>query len=82
MISELEKEKLNKKGEIFQTKYIKFRKKKLIIDLSPDFRIKDITIWKKWYKMDHTEPVLLKNSVYGLSEHYKKELQNTKFISI
>ena len=58
-----------------------YDKKKLIIDLSPDFRIKDITLWKKWYKMDHTEPVLLKNSVYGLSEHYKKELQNTKFIS-
>ena len=32
LISELEKEKLNKEGEIFQTKYIKFRKKKLIID--------------------------------------------------
>ena len=31
--------------------------------------------------MDHTEPVILKNSVYGLSEHYKKELQSTKFIS-
>jgi N-acetyl-gamma-glutamyl-phosphate reductase len=58
-----------------------FDKKKLIIDLSPDFRIKDITLWKKWYKMDHTEPALLKNSVYGLSEYYKKELHNAKFVS-
>ena len=46
--------------------------KKLIIDLSPDFRIKDVNLWKKWYKVDHTEPLILKNSVYGLSEIYKK----------
>lgn len=58
-----------------------FNKRKLIIDLSPDFRIKDITLWKKWYKMDHTEPVLLKSSVYGLSEFYREELKNAKFIS-
>ena len=57
-----------------------FDEKKLIIDLSPDFRIKD-NIWKKWYKRDHTEPHFIKNSVYGLSEHYKKEIQKTKFIS-
>ena len=37
--------------------------KKLIIDLSPDFRIKDVNLWKKWYKVDHTEPLILKNSV-------------------
>ena len=58
-----------------------FDEKKLIIDLSPDFRIKNKIIWKKWYNLEHTEPILLKNSVYGLSEHYKKEIQNAKFIS-
>jgi N-acetyl-gamma-glutamyl-phosphate reductase len=58
-----------------------YDKKKLIIDLSPDFRIKDITLWKKWYKVDHTEPAILKNSIYGLSEFFRKELQNAKFIS-
>ena len=58
-----------------------FDGKKIIIDLSPDFRIKDFILYKKWYKRDHTEPQLLRQSVYGLSEFYKKELSKTKLIS-
>ena len=38
-------------------------------------------MYKKWYKRDHTEPQLLRQSVYGLSEFYKNELAKTKFIS-
>jgi len=58
-----------------------FDGKKIIIDLSPDFRIKDSILYKKWYKRDHTEPQLLRQSVYGLSEFYKNELAKTKLIS-
>ena len=58
-----------------------FNEKKLIIDLSPDFRIKDPILYKKWYKRDHTELELLSQSVYGLSEFYKKELSKTKLVS-
>jgi N-acetyl-gamma-glutamyl-phosphate reductase len=39
-----------------------------IIDISADFRIKNIEVWEKWYGKKHTSPSLLKNSVYGLPE--------------
>ena len=39
-----------------------------IIDISADFRIKNVEVWEKWYGKKHTSPSLLKNSVYGLPE--------------
>ena len=28
-----------------------------VIDLAADFRIKDIAVWEKWYKMEHACPI-------------------------
>ena len=39
-----------------------------IVDISADFRIKNVEVWEKWYGKKHTSPSLLKNSVYGLPE--------------
>ncbi len=39
-----------------------------VVDLSPDFRIKDVNVWQKWYGMQHTTPELIKQAVYGLPE--------------
>ena len=39
-----------------------------IIDISADFRIKNVEVWEKWYGKKHASPSLLKNSVYGLPE--------------
>lgn len=45
-----------------------------VIDLSPDFRIKNVELWQKWYGMQHSETNLLKEAVYGLPEANRLEL--------
>src|SRR5262245_51837187 len=39
-----------------------------VIDLSADFRIRDVDVWEKWYKHKHCAPHLLAEAVYGLPE--------------
>ncbi len=45
-----------------------------IIDMSADFRLRDAAVYKNWYGRDHDAKGLLKTAVYGLSEHYRKEI--------
>lgn len=39
-----------------------------IIDLSADFRLKDVDIYEEWYMIDHKRPDLIDEAVYGLCE--------------
>ena len=39
-----------------------------IIDLSADFRLRDVDIYEEWYKIDHKRPDLIDEAVYGLCE--------------
>ena len=39
-----------------------------IIDLSADFRLKDVDVYEEWYKIDHKRPDLIREAVYGLCE--------------
>ena len=39
-----------------------------IIDLSADFRIKDVAVYEKWYKIEHKSPQFIDEAVYGLCE--------------
>ena len=39
-----------------------------IIDLSADFRIKDVNTYEKWYKIEHKSPQFIEEAVYGLCE--------------
>jgi N-acetyl-gamma-glutamyl-phosphate reductase len=39
-----------------------------LVDLSADFRLKDVAEWENWYKMKHAAPELLRDAVYGLCE--------------
>src|SRR5437762_3356489 len=39
-----------------------------IVDLSADFRIRDIAEWERWYKTKHAAPELVREAVYGLPE--------------
>jgi len=41
---------------------------KKLIDLSADFRLKDVNVFEDWYKVKHKSPELLKEAVYGLPE--------------
>ena len=53
----------------------------VVIDLSADFRLPDIKIYEKWYNVKHESPDIQKNTVYGLSEIFRKNIKNSNFIS-
>ena len=39
-----------------------------IVDLSADFRIKDVKVYEKWYGIEHKSPQYIQEAVYGLCE--------------
>lgn len=53
----------------------------LIIDLSADFRIKNIPEWEKWYGMSHACPELVAEAVYGLPEINREQIRNARLIA-
>ena len=53
-----------------------------IIDLSADFRLKDVNIWEEWYGSKHTEEELLSESVYGLTELNLNKIKSAKLVAV
>jgi N-acetyl-gamma-glutamyl-phosphate reductase len=52
-----------------------------IIDLSADFRIRDVPLWEKWYSQAHGAPELVKQAVYGLPEVNRNAIRTAKLIA-
>ena len=53
-----------------------------VIDLSADYRIKDVATYEKWYKLEHKSPQLIKDAVYGLCEiNRDKVTEQTRLIA-
>lgn len=50
-----------------------------VIDLSADFRFKDVQTYETHYQ-HHTAPQLAEKAVYGLSEVYTEEIKNAELI--
>ena len=46
-----------------------------VIDLGPDFRLRDAADYPRWYSFEHPRPDLLEQAVYGLPELHRAELQ-------
>jgi len=57
------------------------KKKKKVIDLSADFRLKEPSLYKKWYNFEHREKGLLEKAVYGLPEIYREKIRNAPLIA-
>jgi len=55
--------------------------KNILIDLSADFRLKNTSIYQKFYKIKHKSEKLLNKCAYGLSELNKKNIKNKKIIA-
>ncbi|SFI91774.1 N-acetyl-gamma-glutamyl-phosphate reductase [Nitrosomonas sp. Nm34] len=53
----------------------------LVVDLSADFRIKDVAEWEKWYGMSHACPELVAEAVYGLPEINREQIKNARLIA-
>jgi len=54
---------------------------KKVIDLGPDFRISDVKLFEKYYKIKHTAKKLLGEAVYGLPELYRDEIKRASLIA-
>ena len=53
-----------------------------IIDLSADFRLKDVNVYEQWYKLEHKAPQYIDEAVYGLCENNRdKESKDTRIIA-
>jgi N-acetyl-gamma-glutamyl-phosphate reductase len=52
-----------------------------IIDLSADFRLKNVNTYEKWYEKEHAAKDLLKEAVYGLPELYRGEIKKTRIVA-
>lgn len=52
-----------------------------VVDLSADFRIKNITLWEKWYGMPHQAPEYLQEAVYGLPEMNRTAIAQARLIA-
>lgn len=52
-----------------------------IIDLSADFRIKDVSVYEEWYKLTHASPQFLEEAVYGLPEVNRERVKKARLIA-
>ena len=52
-----------------------------VIDLSADFRIKDVKVYEKWYKLNHPAPQLIQEAVYGLPELNRDKIKEARLIA-
>lgn len=52
-----------------------------VIDLSADFRIKDVAIYEKWYGIEHKSPEYIKEAVYGLCEINREDIKKTRLVA-
>ncbi|NOX62574.1 MAG: N-acetyl-gamma-glutamyl-phosphate reductase [Chloroflexi bacterium] len=50
------------------------------IDLSADFRLPDPSVYRRWYKHEHTQPHLLAEAVYGLCEVNREQIREAALI--
>ena len=52
-----------------------------IINLSADFRIKDVRTYEKWYKIEHRSPQFIEEAVYGLCELNRDKIKGARLIA-
>ena len=52
-----------------------------IVDLSADFRIKDVKTYEKWYGIEHKSPQFIEEAVYGLCEVNREQIKGARLIA-
>ena len=52
-----------------------------IIDLSADFRIKDVEVYQAWYKIQHPSADFIKEAVYGLPELNRESIKQARLVA-
>lgn len=57
------------------------KKGKKAVDISADYRIKDLAEYNNWYKIDHASPELVAQAVYGLPELFAEKIKGASLIA-
>ncbi|MGN1188428.1 MAG: N-acetyl-gamma-glutamyl-phosphate reductase [Lachnospiraceae bacterium] len=52
-----------------------------IIDLSADFRLKDVKVYEEWYKLEHAAPQYIDEAVYGLCEINRDKIKGARILA-
>ncbi|HLX80533.1 MAG TPA: N-acetyl-gamma-glutamyl-phosphate reductase [Burkholderiales bacterium] len=52
-----------------------------VVDISADFRIKDVAEWERWYKVKHAAPELVAEAVYGLCEVNRDKIRGARLVA-
>lgn len=52
-----------------------------VVDLSADFRLKKPELYQNWYHLHHSNPTLLDQAVYGLTEVYREKIRKASLIA-
>lgn len=56
-------------------------KKTKVVDLSADYRIKDVAVYEAWYGIEHKSPQFLGEAVYGLCEVNREKIKAARLIA-
>ena len=52
-----------------------------VVDLSADFRIKDVKVYEEWYKITHKSPQFIDEAVYGLCEINREDVKKARLVA-
>lgn len=52
-----------------------------VIDLSADYRIKDVSVYEKWYGIEHKSPQFIEEAVYGLCEMNREQVKKARLVA-
>ncbi len=52
-----------------------------VVDLGADFRLKDPSLYEKWYNFKHPHPELLEEAVYGLPEINRERIKGSRLVA-
>jgi N-acetyl-gamma-glutamyl-phosphate reductase len=54
---------------------------RLVVDLSADYRLKDVAVYEQWYQTSHSYPHVLTEAVYGLPEFHRGAIAKAKLVA-
>lgn len=52
-----------------------------VVDLSADYRIKDVKTYEKWYQIEHKSPQFIEEAVYGLCEINREKVKQARLVA-
>ena len=51
------------------------------VDISADFRLKDVNVFESWYKIEHPCPQHIESAVYGMPELHRDDVKRSRLVA-